>query len=258
MKFNVRTVDLAKLNSLTKYPSIPTYHTLDPKNGELLEAVTAFTGRVLGTEKVDGTNSRIISLPDGSYLLGSREELLYGKGDLIGNPALGIVDTLKAAADRLCDGERDEITVYYLEVFGGKVTGASKQYTGEQRVSFRLFDVAILREYEALLSWPAMQIAQWRDNGGQGFAGEAALEEIAAQHGLMLPPRLFTLSSIELPQGISETLTFLRTHLAETRCRLDGAAGGKPEGIVLRSPDRSTIAKARFEDYERTLKRKKS
>jgi hypothetical protein len=53
-------------------------------------------------------------------------------------------------------------------------------------------------------------------------------------------------------------LAFLRAHLAETLCRLDDAAGGKPEGIVLRSPDRSTIAKARFEDYERTLKRKRS
>ena len=46
MKFNVRTVDLAKLNSLTKYPSILTYHTLDPKNGGLMEEVTAFTGTV--------------------------------------------------------------------------------------------------------------------------------------------------------------------------------------------------------------------
>ncbi len=30
-------------------------------------------------------------LPDASYLLGSREELLCAQGDLIGNPALGIV-----------------------------------------------------------------------------------------------------------------------------------------------------------------------
>jgi RNA ligase-like protein len=160
MTFNVRTVDLAKLNSLTKYPSIVTYHTLDPKNGGLLDEVAAFAGTVIGTEKVDGTNSRVICLPDGSYLLGSREELLYGKGDLIGNPSLGIVDALKETAARLCDGGRAEITVYYFEVFGGKVTAASKQYTGEQRVSFRLFDIVALREYDALLSQPAAQIAQ--------------------------------------------------------------------------------------------------
>ncbi|MFF0635893.1 hypothetical protein ACFYTS_25690 [Nocardia sp. NPDC004151] len=29
-----------------------------------------------------------------------------------------------------------------------------------------------------------------------------------------------------------------------------------PEGIALRTPDRSVITKARFEDYDRTLRRK--
>lgn len=258
MTFNVRTVDLAKLNSLTKYPSIQTYHMLDPKNGGLLEEAAAFAETVIGTEKVDGTNSRVICLPDGCYLLGSREELLYGKGDLIGNPALGIVDALKETADRLCDGGRAEITAYYFEVFGGKVTANSKQYTSEQRLSFRLFDVVALREYDALLSQPAAQIAQWRDGGGQSFADEAALERIASQYDLTLTPRLFAIDGVELPREIPETLAFLQARLPESQCRLDGAAGGKPEGIVLRAPNRSTIAKARFEDYERTLKRKKS
>jgi hypothetical protein len=197
-------------------------------------------------------------LPDGCYLLGSREELLYGKGDLIGNPSLGIVDALRETADRLCDGEQAEITVYYFEVFGGKVTANSKQYTGEQRVSIRLFDVVALREYDALLAQPAAQIAQWRDNGGQSFADEATLKRIASQYGLTLTPRLFAINGAELPQAIPDTLTFLRSRLPESQCRLDGAAGGKSEGIVLRSPDRATIAKARFEDYERTMKKRKS
>jgi hypothetical protein len=191
-------------------------------------------------------------------LLGSREELLYGKGDLIGNPALGIVDALRETADRLCDGERAEIMVYYFEVFGGKVTANSKQYTSERRVSIRLFDVVTLREYDTTLAQPPAQIAQWRDNGGQTFADEATLERIASQRGLTLTPRLFAINGAELPQGIPDTLTFLRTRLPESRCRLDDAAAGKPEGIVLRSSDRSIIAKARFEDYERTLKMKRS
>src|SRR5215470_2524549 len=197
MTVNVRTADLAKLNSLTKYPSILTYHTLDTKNGGLLEEVTAFAGTVIGTEKVDGTNSRVICLPDGCYLIGSREELLYGKGDLIGNPSLGIVDALKETADRVCDGEGAEITVYYFEVFGGKVTANSKQYTGAQRVSIRLFDVVALREYDSLLSKPASQIAQWRDSGGQAFADEATLERTSARHGLTLTPRLFAVDGAE-------------------------------------------------------------
>jgi RNA ligase len=258
MTFNTRTADLAKLNSLTKYPSILTYHALDPKNGKLLEEVTAFAGTVIGTEKVDGTNSRVICLPDGLYLIGSREELLYGKGDLIGNPALGIVDALKETADRLCDGERAEITIYYFEVFGGKVTANSKQYSTQQRVSIRLFDVVALREYDSLLSQPAAQIAQWREKGGQPFADEATLVRVASQYSLTLTPRLFAIAGAELPQEIPETLAFLQTLLPKSLCRLDDDAGGRPEGVVLRSPDRSTIAKARFEDYERTLKKKRS
>jgi hypothetical protein len=41
------------------------------------------------------------------------------------------------------------------------------------------------------------------------------------------------------------------------RPALDGAAGGQAEGIVLRSADRRTIAKARFHDYDRTLRRRR-
>ena len=31
--FDLRQADLQRVNSLTKYPSIPTYHQLDPKTG---------------------------------------------------------------------------------------------------------------------------------------------------------------------------------------------------------------------------------
>ena len=33
MAFALRDADLTAVNSLTKYPSIPTFHTLDPANG---------------------------------------------------------------------------------------------------------------------------------------------------------------------------------------------------------------------------------
>lgn len=257
MTFDVRTTDLSKLNSLTKYPSIPTYHTLDPKNGGLIEETVSFVGDVLGTEKVDGTNSRILCLPDGSYLLGSREELLYAKGDLIGNPALGIVEALRPLAERLPPMETEGIRVYYLEVFGGKVTAASKQYTGEMRVSYRLFDVVQITDYAARLEQSSQEIANWRDNGGQAFVTESELNAIAAQNKIALTPRVFALAASELPDTIEETVAFLKQQLPESRSVLDEQAGGRPEGIVLRTPDRATIAKARFEDYERTLRRRK-
>lgn len=257
MAFNIREVDLAKLNSLTKYPSIPTYHLLDPKNGGLVEEVVAFDGLVIGTEKIDGTNARIICLPDGNYLLGSREELLYAKGDLIGNPSLGIVVALKDLAEQLCGETDNKIIAYYVEVYGGKVTAASKHYTSEQKVSFRLFDVAVIGDYEPLLNQSAAQLAAWRDSGGQSFVGEETLQEIAAQKALTLTPRLFTLATSELPTSIEAALAFLKQYLPHSLSTLDTAASAKPEGIVLRAPDRSQIAKARYEDYERTIRKRK-
>src|ERR1700735_5803566 len=91
MAFDIRRVDLGKLNSMTKYPSILTYHALGDK-GVLQETVQVpFSGRIICTEKVDGTNTRLIFCPDGSALVGSREDLLWERRDMTGNPAMGIV-----------------------------------------------------------------------------------------------------------------------------------------------------------------------
>jgi hypothetical protein len=257
MAFDVRMVDLVKLNSLTKYPSIPTYHTLDPKNGNLLDEVVPFEGLVIGTEKVDGTNARVICLTDGSFILGSREEFLYARGDLIGNSALGIVEAMKATAERLRQEDLSAVVVYYFEVYGGKVTGSSKQYTGEGRIGSRLFDVATIPEYEVLLRRSTSQISQWREGGGQVFLDEAALHSIAERYSLELTPRVFEVEASELPKGIEATYSFLQQASPTTLCALDSLAGGKPEGLVVRTLSRSVIAKARFADYERTLKKRK-
>ena len=64
-------IDLEALNSATKYPSIRTYHALGER-GSLTEEVTGFHGDVVLSEKIDGSNSRIIRLPDGDWLIGSR------------------------------------------------------------------------------------------------------------------------------------------------------------------------------------------
>ncbi|SBT41935.1 RNA ligase family protein [Micromonospora auratinigra] len=255
--FDIRTADLRAVNSLTKYPSIPTYHALDPRDGGLREEVVEFTGPVTLTEKVDGTNSRIILTPDGEYLIGSREELLYARGDLIGNPALGIVEALRDLAERLRAeaADTDRITVHYLEVYGGKVTAASKHYTASRRVGHRLFDVAVLDGYAELLDLPAERIAAWRDGGGQRWLDEAALTATADRLGLATVPRLGVRDATELPRDLDKTRAFLTDLLPETRVALDGPAG-RSEGVVLRTVDRSVIAKARFADYERARRRR--
>lgn len=252
--FDLRAADLRVLNSLTKYPSIPTYHELDPRNGGLIESATAFPGDVIATEKVDGTNSRVILLPDGGYLIGSREELLYARGDLIGNPALGIVEQLRPVADRLAENHRGGIHVYYLELYGGKVGGAAKQYTRDPaRFGWRLFDAVLLDDWAPALAWPAAQISAWREAGGQPFAGEDALLRLAGAAALDPVPRLFRTAA--LPETITGMHELLVQRLPETLVGLDGTRG-RAEGIVLRTEDRKVIAKARFQDYERTLKRR--
>ena len=253
MSFNLRSADLDRLNSLTKYPSIPTYHRLDPSNGSLTEVAIEFEGPVVLTEKIDGTNARIVCLPDGSYLIGSRGELLLAKGDLIGNPALGIVDALREVADRVCSDRReDAIVIYFGEVYGGKVTQASKQYTGERRVGFRLFDVAEIGSYADVLGLPKAAISEWRESGGQSYLPESRLQEAARRLDLDLTPRLGEVEA--LPGSVEEADALLGEIIPETLSALDPKAGGQPEGLVARTEDRSQIAKLRFSDYRRTLK----
>ena len=254
-RFDLRAADLRVLNSLTKYPSIPTFHELDPRNGGLAGSATVFPGEVIATEKVDGTNSRLVMLPGGDYLIGSREELLYARGDLIGNPALGIVEQLRPVADRLATIGSSGIRVYFLELYGGKVGGAAKQYTADSsKFGWRLFDVMVLDDWATATSWPQPQISTWREAGGQPFAEEETILSLAAAAGLEVTPRLFRTDA--LPDSIDGMHALLKERLPETLVGLDGTHG-RAEGIVFRSPDRKVIAKARFQDYERTLKRRR-
>lgn len=250
-----REVDLRRLNSATKYPSIPTYHALGER-GALLPQCVSFEGeQLIATEKVDGTNSRIILMPDGCYLIGSREELLHAKGDLIHNPALGIVTALKSVADIVSqryEVSPEIITTAYLETYGGKTTAAARQYTSNRAFGYRLFDVSHV--LVSVLEREAESISHWREAGGQQFMVEDELLAFAAGMQLETTPRI----AIEraLPTSIEDTHHWLEQYMPRTLVALDEQAGGSPEGLVVRTPDRHTIAKIRFEDYARHEKRK--
>jgi hypothetical protein len=247
-------LDLSALNSATKYPSIPTYHTLADR-GVLTDETVRFTDEVILTEKVDGTNGRIVLLPDGDYFIGSREELLHAKGDRVHNPALGIVDALRPLADGLkADAGPDLAMVFFLEVYGHRIGGAAKQYSAAGNVSHRLFDLAFVPV--EVLGWERDRISGWREGGGQTWEAEPALQRTAEVEGIELTPRLGTLSGADLPTGIEAMHAFLEERLPGTLVALDENAGRRPEGIVLRDGRRQVIAKARFQDYERTLKRR--
>lgn len=257
MTFDIRQTDLTKLNSLTKYPSILTYHVLGDK-GILQEQVQIpFSGRVWGTEKVDGTNARMIFCPDGSVLVGSREDLLWERRDLIGNPAMSIVETLKPTVQRLAPVlcQPDRIAVYFGEVYGRNIGAAAKHYARDGQVGFRLFDVLVLPNFAELLAWPGDRIARWRDDGGQPFVPVDQLAALARESGFEVVPPLFEMDAAEFPTTLEATARFLQQYEL-SGCKLDAEASGQTEGVVVRSADRQQIAKVRREDYERTLKRR--
>lgn len=253
------TYDIDKVNSATKYPSIPTYHTLD--RGILSEPAVPFgdLGTVYWTEKVDGTNGRIVLLPDGDWFIGSREEILTARGDRVHNGAQGIVDVLRPLADHLHlfaqSLDPQMASVFFLEVYGHKIGAQAKQYTSTGRTGYRLFDVA--RMPLEVLTWERERIAGWRDHGGQGWSAEAVLHSWSEEANIPLVPRMGSCQAQELPVSVEGMHEFLRDRMATSQVALDEGAAREPEGLVLRTGTRSVIAKARFEDYERTARKRK-
>ena len=253
-RMNLRTLDLRKLNSATKYPSILTYHALGEKGRLREDLQVSFAGtEVIVTEKLDGTNTRIVVLDDGSYVIGSREELLHARGDIVHNPAMGIVAAVRAIADRVADAlaGRGHAVTFYGEVYGGKTTGSKAYGTS---VGFRLFDVVKTseRELAAVLEKSPEDIAHLRDGGGQAFVSESELAEHAKLAGIEITPRI---TSSAPPASVRDVHAWLKSALpSDTLAPLDGDRKGRPEGVVLRTADRRAIAKIRFDDYERTLR----
>lgn len=250
-------MDLKKLNSATKYPSILTYHEL-AERGLLTDECTRFPESAILTEKVDGTNGRIIILPDGDFFIGSREELLMARGDRV-TPQKppewkAVVDTLLPIAQGLrVYGEG--ITTLYLEVYGGKVGKSHTQYSQRGTLGCCLFDIS--KVGTSVLGWEPEDIALWRDEkNGQSWVTESEMIKFAKFCGLGWVPRLGTVRGSALPTSLLGMYQWLKESLPGTNVALDDTAKGAAEGLVIRSADRSVIRKARLQDYERTLKKR--
>jgi hypothetical protein len=268
---------LAQLNSLTKYPSILTLHALGER-GRLTAGITtlALLGQALSaTEKIDGTSARLLVFADGSYLVGSRENLLTVSGDMLFDPAVGIVEGLRRLVfAQLADASGHlpalvyatgaPLTVIYGEFYGGKVTAASKSYSLPEEVGFRVFDVAVFADAASFadqLTADVRELSAWRESEtaaglryGQPFLSETELAAYLLRVGLPGVPQLphFPATANEISHEY--VLGWLHQHIPHTQASLPGLpAPGRAEGAILRTPDRSAIVKIRFEDYERTL-----
>lgn len=232
----LRSIPLPILNSATKYPSIKTYHELGDRGRPTGARRAPPPGEpLIFTEKVDGTNGRIIVLGD-DWIIGSRNDLLAARGDYVTNPAMGIVDALRPYAEHL-RGIYDRVTVFYAEVYGHKIGAGAKHYTSTDAVGVRLFDVA--RIDDATLRSPTPELAAAaRDNGGQSWLTKQG------GYGFDVVP---TLDLLPPPEDAADVLAWLPK---TTNVGLDGVAG-MCEGVVMRTFDRRWIVKARAEDYAR-------
>jgi len=255
MKKLIEKYGLDKLNSLTKYPSILTYHNLGEK-GTLLNTLTegkSFQNQdYFVSEKINGTNTRII-LYKNDFLIGSREEILYFKGDLIGNPVLNIVNTVKQYAEKLSLNYHDRLFVFYGETYGGNINRESKQYTSKKEYNYNSFDISEMEfeEVEDLLSKSINDIASWREHGGQKFLNLYDFYDYNNYNLIPFVPHLTSFNGNQFPTDLEKTYEYMK-NFKETKAGID--FNGKSEGIVIRSFDRSFIRKLRFEEYEKTLK----
>jgi hypothetical protein len=251
---------LARLNSATKYPSIPTYHQLDPVTG-LHKEDTAhpYTGQVIITEKIDGANARIILLPGGHWFVGSREELLAASGDVLHNKSQGIVAALADLPQQLIGRQKQQITVVYGEAYGGGIGANWKQYSARNDVAgFRIFDILELWDWEALLAQDTTAIALWRENGGQPFEAFPTVVDYAERHDMRTVPVLGEVNAAWLPQTIPATLSWAREVAPRSAAWLSPSAQRRPEGLVLRSMTGGNLTKIRFQTYDRTTKMQQS
>lgn len=269
LNYLITEYGLRKVNTLTKYPSIETYHEIEKgklknnlTNNEHFPDESCYV-----TEKVDGTNTRIIFL-NGDFLIGSREEIIYAKDDRIINPILGIVNTVLSTAHRINPKlpKDNKIRILYGETFGGNIGKPAKNYTISNKFDYKLFDIATIDSDKivSLMEMPIEKIATWREKTTDRFSNIAILQSFATSTNIECVPYTATIHGNNIPNDRQETYEFL-CGFKNTKCiieedywdKIDANKKqyyGKAEGIVVRNFDRSFIRKLRFEDYEKTLK----
>ena len=241
-----------KMNTLTKYSSILTLHKLGEKGRLMNEFTTSIQGeKMYATEKIDGTNARIICYGS-EYLIGAREFILHHSDDLYFDNAQEIVNGLKNLNIKFPQTEK--FTVIYGEFYGGKTSANSKWY-GQDKNGFRVFDIAVYKDL-SILEMSQPEISKWREreteNGiiyGQNFLTRSEIENLFPDFELV-PLLDFDLGDM----SHKVVLDNLKKYLPVTNVALSESASQKSEGIVLRNESRSKIVKVRFEDYERTLR----
>jgi len=258
--------DFNILNHITKYPSIKTYHKI--RNGRLEEQLTDNerfynSADIYITEKIDGSNFRIIIDDSGDYIIGNRNTFLYAKGDRIkSNEYSVILNNINLytnfASDMFKYNPPAKFFIIYGELFGGK---GNKIYSKTQQTDFRVFDIQRITSLE----WNHLSssltninaVINWREssvNFDRWFSVNQ-LSYVCNTYNIKQVPSIKVKDNKFMCTSIKDTYKELKNIITTTNASIDNDyAGLRAEGIVVRTGNRSLIRKIRYEDYEKTLK----
>lgn len=248
---------IEKLNTMTKYPSILTYHELN-RGGvrDVLTKPEEMPGDdelIIISEKVDGTNYRIVTTCDDWYI-GSRDRFTAAYGDRLCTDELA--KTVFGTAANL-SGEIDtwgNLTVVYGEVYGWKIQKPRYNKGDDRTREFAVFDIwqMPLDQAREILEKPIDEIVAWREGNQQPWFRYERLNDAVDVLVAEEVPLWTTITAGRLPKGAKETQEWLqkfKNSMATFVVNQPHDMYGKAEGIVIRTADRSWIRKLRFEDY---------
>lgn len=250
---------IEKLNTMTKYPSILTYHELN--KGGVRDALTkpeempGDDGLIIISEKVDGTNYRIVTTCDDWYV-GSRDRFTFAYGDRLCTDELAktVFDTAVNLSGEI--GTWGNLTVVYGEVYGYKIQKPRYNKGDDRTREFAIFDIwqMPLDQAREILEKPIDEIVAWREGNQQPWIRFKWLVNGIDTLGCDGVPPLTTCLFKELPKGAKETQEWLKKFKQSKAC-FDGdethGVYGQSEGVVIRTSTRNWIRKLRFEDYQK-------
>jgi len=256
--------DLELLEAVTRWPSIKSYHKMD-EHGRLIDELRfpEIAGEaVYATEKVDGSNVRVVVDSLLRVSVGTRNQLVMFRGEAAAQDSMGVVGALRGLPRSLSISGRPSpghVRAYYGELYGGAINGHGHYTQDKTRMQWALFAIADF-DIEALSQLERAEIAARRRLlTTDGVHAEGRLGEYVMIHGggEDSPTVPYLGRRHAPPATVAEAAEWLAHVLGPvTRAAIGDAKPGKPEGVVITGVESGLIAKLRVKDYEGALGRK--
>ena len=255
-----------RLESVTRWPSIPNLHTFHWKTGEVEPNIHLRKGvQYTVSEKIDGTNIRIGILSDRTWFLGTRNRIIAMSECGITDDANGAISWFKKVAPlQIIPGLQNfslrsnlAAIVIYGELYGGNIQRGRKIYGGDD-VDFRIFAMKSFPGLNRLMVLPPENTASLRE----GWAlGETEFKPFTrmAHTPFSSVPLIKTVDAGDIPLTPRGTYEWLKDILGEeTHAPLGEGGNRRPEGVVLYRIGEigPQVFKVRLEDYEKILRKR--